>query len=203
MDAAKSPLDEGDAEVDAPPSAGPSVDVIYSEVTGRLSAQDAQIATLDSKANFGLGSATLLTAGVTGLATAVDEAREPSQDRSMAAERVATADLWWFGEHNAERLTDYITLASLGVYVLVIVFSFLAYNLRQWRVTPQPAPFFDEALSWPAESTKVQLAVQRIEDFEFNEKKIKAKVRWVRFAMLALLFEAILLLAVTVVQVRM
>ncbi len=154
----------------------PSLELIYDEIKGRLTYQVAQIGALDTKANFGLGSATLLTAGVATL-----------------GETVGTSFI-----------AALLTIAALAVYVLVIVivFSFCAYRLRPWSVTPNPRQVLDDAASWSEEETRARLAKQRVEDFERNEREISIKAMWVRRTLYALMFEGALLLLIAIDHIR-
>lgn len=180
----------------------PSLDLLYDEIQGRIAAQDAQISGLDSKANFGLASATLLTAGVTGLTKTIDEVQRPAEGSPASSIQPAIVDLWVVGEFKATGVVDALTIVSLVVYVLVIAFSFLAYRVRHWHVTPNPQQVLHEASWWPEEQTKATLAVKRADDFRLNEEKVLSKARWVRLALAALMVEAALLLTIALVQVR-
>lgn len=150
----------------------PSLNLIYDEIKGRLAYQQAQIGSLDGKANFGLGSATLLTAGIATLHSTV----KPSP------------------------LVNILTVVAFLVYVFVLVFSFCAYRLRTWSVTPNPRQLLDDATDWPEEKTRACLAQQRVEDFERNESEIAIKATWVRRALYALIAEGAVLLLIAIVH---
>jgi hypothetical protein len=152
----------------------PSLDLIYDEIKGRLAYQQTQIGALDAKANFGLGSASLLTAGITALQTA----SRPSL------------------------LGDVLTAGALAVYVLVIVFSFCAYRLRSWSVTPNPRQVLEDAAGCLEEETRARLAKQRVADFERNEREISIKAMWVRCELYALLAEGVVLMWIAIVHIR-
>lgn len=99
-------------------------------------------------------------------------------------------------------MADLLTIAALAVYTLVVVFSFCAYRLRPWSVTPNPRQILDDAANWSEEDTPARLAKQRVEDFERNEREIGIKAMWVRRTLCALMVEGALLLLIAIDHVK-
>lgn len=170
----------------------PSLDEVYEEVKERIEVQNEQIKTLDTKANFGLAAATLLTAGVTGLGRALGETQRTGEIESW---NILGRSI------TAENLVDWITIASLGAYVVAALGAYFAYKLRTFKVSPNPRRLIDKWIHEDPSETKAALTRSRVQDYEFNETVIETKVKWTNTAMIALVIEAVLLLAIAVVQV--
>jgi hypothetical protein len=136
--------------------AWPSADVIYEELRHRVALQLEQVDSLDGKANFVLGSASLLTAGV----AALRNAAEPTA--GQAPER------WCVLGWNAEAMTlvNIVIACAFAAFVGVVWCSFQAYRVRTFTVTPEPIAgaglVFQQYLGRPEGDTKVMLSNSRV-----------------------------------------
>lgn len=184
-------------EMDEYSLAWPSLDAVYEEVKDRIDVQNDQIKTLDAKANFGLVAATLLTAGVTGLGRALVESQAP--DAGITPTPASLGILGWNIEGAA--LVDWVTVLSLGAYVVAAIGAYFAYRLRDFKVSPNPISLRENYLDKDPAYTKGAITNSRVKDYLANEDVIKGKVRWTNVAMAALVAEAILLLLIGLVQV--
>lgn len=151
-----------------------SAELIHAELKGRLNEQNAQIATLDSKANFGLGSASLLTAGIIALQTSV-------QGRGF--------------------LVNLLTSACLGAYIVVVWFSYQAYRLRTFATPPKPAPFARKYMYYHPDVTREHLISELINAYSRNLRPIRDKIRYTELLHKALLAEATLLMLIACAEI--
>lgn len=170
----------------------PSLEVVYKEVQDSVAAQNDRLKTIDTKANFGLAAATLLTAGVTGLGRALGESG-----------RQLVASSWKvFGiELQVNQLVDWVTIISLGIYAFIAFSTFMAYRLRTFKESPQPQPLIDKYIYEEPIFTKAAITKARVRDYGINQETIEAKAVWVSLAMMLLVVEALLLVAIAVIQV--
>lgn len=127
----------------------PSLDVVYEEMQDSISVQNDRIKGIDTKANFGLAAATLLTAAVTGLGRALLEA--PQQGANPV----------WFGLP-ATLVVDAVTIVSLGVYALIAFTTYRAYRIQTFKDVPAPQRLLDKYLYEAPEITKAAIARARV-----------------------------------------
>ncbi len=161
-----------------------STDIVFDEVKRRFAFQDAQIAALDGKANFGIASASILTAAVTGLHSNLSQAKGSSALLGLSASMVV----------------DWLTLGAFLTYIVVVLTAFKAYNIRTWKMSPEPDGLINRYLREPERYTKSMLAVTIADDYNKNETVMERKIFWTKCALLSLLAEAGMLLLITVVQ---
>jgi len=172
----------------------PSLDLIYDLITGRIVEQNTQIAALDGKANFGLGSATLLITAATGLRAGLVTARQAGRTGDITVLSLAI---------NPTRLVDWLTLGAFVAYLLVITCAYNAYALRRYTIVPEPEPLQRKYMGEPAHKTKETVVAGLTKAFGENEALVGRKVAWTRWALRALFLEALLLLLMTVVQLAL
>lgn len=171
-----------------------SLDVVFEQVKSRMAAQDSQIATLDGKANFSLASATLLTAGVTGLQAAFSSAQETGPVNSFMV----------FGLNlPATAAISILTSVSLLAYVIVVFAAYQAYRVRDFKAVPKVQTLRDKYLQKTETETKTAMIDAWVEVFSRNEKLINNKLWWTNLVLFALAVEAFLLLLVTVVELAL
>lgn len=177
----------------------PSVDVVYDEIHNMVKAQNDRLKIIDTKANFGLAAATLLTAGVTGLGRALAE----SGQRMVASGQEVALPQWpVFGaDVPVTTMTDWVTIISLVIYALIAVSTYLAYRIRTYRDVANPRRLMDVYLYKAPAYTKAAIANQRAKNFAGNEAKINDKATWVNRAMILLIGEAALLVVIAIIQV--
>jgi hypothetical protein len=156
----------------------PSLDVIFDALRARLSAQDAQIATLDGKAGFVLGSASLLTAGAVGLRGAIFP--------------TAVAHHGW-GPISAESIGITEGSVALLIYLLLVLVAGQAYAIRKYGQVPK---IHELLLYFPAmqpQATRSWLVRAMAVAIGENAKTITKKIRWAKWALRLLALEALCL----------
>jgi hypothetical protein len=172
----------------------PSLDEVYDEVKDSIASQNDRLKSIDTKANFGLAAATLLTAGVTGLGKALS-------DPSASAKAGVKHDLWLFCARG-DTLADWVTIASLVVYVLAATCAFAAYRLRTFNEVPNPDRLVKHYIYQDANQTKAAIANARAKAYASNEKTIDRKAFWTSASMVLLILEAVCLLLIAFIQVK-
>ncbi len=180
---------------EATPTIPPSLDLAFEEAKRLIAAQDAQLAALDGKANFGLGSATLLTAGVAALRSSmnnVEEAAQVSGQPNMLTVRSFEVD--WLTVANG------LTIAALGVYAWVVLSALSAYGLRKYENAPDPQKLLARFLNKPEHETKRKIVEELADAFATNAEHAAAKVKWTRRVIWGLLAEAVVLVGIAAVQ---
>lgn len=176
----------------------PSLDVIYAEVKDRVALQIDQSQSLDSKANFVFGSASLVIAAL----AALRNAAKPAPGHSLGR-----WDL--FGWHLDKMLmVNVVTASALATFVGVVFCSMMAYRVHDFLVTPAPLAGAQNLMRfWSAhrpDITKAMLTESRINrDLPTNQAVIDRKAMWTKFALYGLMVEGLLLFAVAVVQVTL
>lgn len=153
-----------------------SLDLIFTEVKERLTRQSAQVSALDSKTNFGLGSASLLTA-LLGLQQGLQKP----------------------GHVPAPLMIPLIALVFLS-YLGVVFASYQAYRLRGYAVVPQPVVLRDEYLDEGIDETKRMLIEACILAYRENTILLDEKIAWTDRALGGLAVEAVLLAIVRLVK---
>lgn len=184
----------GQVAVEAPAVAQdwPSLDEIYDEVKDSVAAQNDRLKTIDTKANFGLAAATLLTAGVTGLGRALVDAGQRAIVPSWTVLGI---------QLRADQVIDWVTIASLGIYGLVALSAYAAYRLRTFKEAPDPNRLVAMYIHVDPRITKATITSERAKNYAINEKKIGRKAWWTNLAMVFLILEAFLLFIIALIQV--
>lgn len=151
------------------PTTSDSIDIVYDELKKRITVQDAQIGALDGKANFGLASASLLTAGIAGL-----------QNTFLTAQKAGpVSNISIFGFMvSPTTLINVLTVASFVAYVVVVLTAYMAYRILDFRVVPIPDKFVEKYLDKPPLYTKKRLIRTLVVAFHENERLVNQKVRW-------------------------
>ncbi len=161
-------------EKDAPKS----LDIVYQEAKERLALQHQQIATLDSKANFGLGSSTLLTAAVS------------FQDYALQ-QRLSSPIRW---------LVLSFVLGALVLYVRTVCAASEGYRLRTYMRTGEPKTLL-ELLKNDDHVTKQVLLRQFGDAYESNQREIEGKVKATKTMLRCLLYQALVVSGLVVLRV--
>lgn len=151
-----------------------SVELIHAEIKGRMNEQNAQIATLDTKANFGLGSASLLTAAIIALHSSVEG-------------------------HGL--IVNLLTALSLFAYSAVALFSFLAYKLRTFETPPAPEALMLYYIESQPDETMETLIKEMVDAYNKNLKPIRRKILYTKLTLFSLLVEAGLLMSIACAQI--
>lgn len=179
-----------------------NLEIVFETIKARLDLQLSQIGSIDGKVNFGLGSATLLTAATVALHNALDAAlRDPVTKLPIAPRPIG---LLGFTIQNPRPLIAWGSAIALLVYIGVVVFTFLAYRIRTFEVAGNPRTLMDKYLEQLDDrETKKDLAELMARNFVSNGKGIEAKVRWANWAMIFLGIEALVLLGLTYIQIQL
>ncbi|HSH81666.1 MAG TPA: hypothetical protein VLA19_24325 [Herpetosiphonaceae bacterium] len=185
-------IDDGAGAPGAPTEERSGLDVVFALIQGRLAEQRAHISTLDSKANFGLGSATLLIAGAANLRNALAITQQAGQARGDISFVGLTVD--------PIVAANGLTVAALLTYGVVILATFQAYTLRRYSVAPEPAPLLEHYLNAPADYVKERVARTMADSYAKNERLVRGKVRWTKMALGGLVIEAVWLLLMAALQ---
>lgn len=159
--------------------ASKTVEIALEEVRLAIARQDAQTATLDSKANFGLGSATLLTA-ILGF--------------HQASAHSARAPFWVVA-------TIVCTIIGFGVYGYVVWSSYQAYKLRTFEAVPDPRELEDTYLNVEPDDIRLALIKARSKAFTHNYDLLTDKAKWTNKALKALGCEALTLGLISLIQI--
>jgi hypothetical protein len=165
-----------------------NLDVILAYIKDVAAAQTAQIAALDGKANFGLTAASLLTTGVASL-HGVDPSRTagiPLLPHLSPAILIPAASL--------------VTGFAFAIYLLVVFSAYQAYKVRTYTVVPNPSVLLKDYWNKSPFDTKSTLAATLADAVSDNQKQAEKKATWVSVVMRSLLAEAVLLLALLVLQ---
>jgi hypothetical protein len=185
--------------------ASPSIDVVLDNAKRSLAIQDDQIKALDAKANFSLATATLLT-------TAIAAVNKSVLDRTTAAIQAADATARALAENKpvptpisppnpvVVQLAFWLGIVAALVYLLVVVSSFMAYRLREYRLAPDATKLLWQH-SQPELTTKRLLAGALAKYAVYNDKAIADKVAWTQRTLILLVMEAVLLLLLTATQI--
>ncbi len=153
----------------------PSLNLAFEMTKEQLSYQPSIVDALDSKANFTLSSATVLTIAATVFRGT------------------------FFAQMNSA-LTDVIELVLLVLYAIILFCSYQAYCLRPYTSVPHPAKF-EKYLRENEEYTKGVLYSTMVDAFEKNEGTINKKSKWATLAMSGLIIEGAITALTTLLQV--
>lgn len=163
----------------------PSLDVVLEHVKKHIDTQNAQIATLDTKASFVLGSGSLLTAGVTGFWNGVSETLgQPAQvdDRPVLL-YIAVGT----------------TIFALLFYLGLVWSAFQAYRIRPYCGITKLRELRNTYLTRPEIDTKSVLLDTQITAAEESEQAINEKVTWSKRAIAGLIGQAVLIAVMIVI----
>jgi len=155
------------------PSEFPSLDIALQISRDMLAAQLSHVDSLDTKANFVLGSSTLLTAAAIAL-------------------RGTTTQAALFVRVGA--------LLAVVAYLSVVGLALLAYMLRKYHQAPNPIDL--EPYMWETElRTKGDVLREVVDAYAKNKIVIARKAFWLRISLFAFGGEAVLLAIIAIVQV--
>ncbi len=123
--------------------------------------------TIDSKANFVLGSATVIIGTFAAFITG-----RPSLSQSLI-----------------------VYFPLFLSYLITIIFAFLGYNVREYKDAPAPRKFLDLLLHQGQTQTRYQVFCALVYVYEYNERQLAFKIRFVSIALIFLCIESIVLMA--------
>lgn len=152
----------------------PATSVYYDVASSRLDAQMQRIDQLDVKVATAYASGSAILAIFAGLMAIT----------SLPANR-------------AIRIAVLALLAlSIGVYVALVVFLFLAYRVSDWSLRPDLATLKRNCASYDEDVMREWVADECILSVQENEQGIANKAYWLYLALVALAGEAALLACV-------
>ena len=136
-----------------------SLNLIFQEVKDRLNQQFDQIETITSRAAFVMGFASLVLSSLLSIRRAIGS------------------------------ITDckivYFVLAVI-LYVIVLVFAYLAYDLKAYRRDPEPAPLRDKYIDKSDHFTRRKVLSNFIQSFEQNKVMISKRLLFLRISIYSL-----------------
>lgn len=156
------------------PTDFPSMDTVVDFTREKLSAQLAHADSLDTKANFVLGSATLLTAAAVAL-------------RSSAS-------------HISLGFMHVLGVIAMVVYLAVVFASLSAYMTREYHQAPNPVEL--EPYIWEEPlKTKGDTLREMVKAYKENKTILQNKARWLKWSLLGFGLEAVLLAVLAIAQI--
>lgn len=163
----------------------PSLDFIFEQVAASRASLTAQADALDTKAGLVLGSASFLTAGAASL-------------QGTLASRAAAHVLLGV---RLSAIVPMLTLVTVCIYLFAVFAAWSAYRARVYVVAPAPNHLLDYLADGENE-TKLAVTRALVEVYLQQERPmIFYKVRWTRWALSALLIEAIWLATIVILSV--
>ncbi|HEX8598507.1 MAG TPA: hypothetical protein VF952_08330 [Chloroflexia bacterium] len=168
-----------------------SLSIIYDLVQQRVTAQYERINSLDTKAGFVLGSATLLTGGISALQQVAITTMTDlnSKDPSTVAQ-------WKIGIGGA-------SLLAVLFYLVLVFASIQAYKIRKYNALSRVRTLIDKYYENEEVDTKEVLVDTLATLVEENDQIIDRKALWTQRAISCLMIEAILLAILTMLQLAL
>jgi len=164
----------------------PNLDLLYEVVKARVADQSAQIGTLDTKANFGVASSSLLITSVAGLRTAFAAAQQAHAVGDLVLPGGA-------GRVNTATAVNSLTVAALALFIVLVFCAYKAYQLRRYTVVPKLKVLLDDYWDRSVVDTKADLTTTIADAFCDNEVLIEDKVWWTKAVLACLIMQACLL----------
>ncbi|MGA7732453.1 MAG: hypothetical protein WCD37_14435 [Chloroflexia bacterium] len=169
-----------------------SLDAMLDVAKRKLDAQNSQISTLDSKAGFVLGSASLLTAGIAAFQKGAFDAID------TLARNNAALPSW---VHPVLSVLVLVAVAVVvALYLTVVWASYHAYKLRDYRAIAIDWDVRSMYLNQQQEKTKLDFLDATIAAVEENTKIIEEKREFTETAVNSLVLEAYLIAGLVVAQ---
>jgi hypothetical protein len=145
-----------------------------------LSRQVQQADTLNTKAGFILGSASLLTGVLT--------AWRVPHPSLVSVLGLPAVNVGW------------LPVAAVGTYFLVVVTSFTAYRLQNYNLAPDPRVLREKYLTRDAQETQRAAFKASTLAFEANLRTIGRKIAWTWTAFGCLILEAAIVALILLVE---
>ena len=162
----------------------PSLDIVLDLVRDQLNTQDDYANTLDAKAGFILGSASLLT-GI----LVIFKIPLPVGDFLVRLLGSGTA-----------RWLSALPVVALVIYLVIVTTAYKAYRLRNFYQVPNPNTLVDAYLTQAENATKATMVATMLTVFNDNEHTLKGKAASTSVAFAALWIEAFTVLLMLIVQ---
>ena len=166
-------------------SNAPSLDIVLDLVRDQLKAQDDYAGSLDAKAGFILGSASLLT-GV----LVVFKIPLPVSG-SLLVRLPGLGVVNWLSS---------LPAAALVIYLVIVTTAYMAYRLRNFQQVPKPNILASLYLMETENATKATVLATMLTVFNHNERMLDKKATWTSLAFGALWLEGLTVFAMLVVQ---
>lgn len=152
----------------------PSLDLGLDLMRDNLSQQMSSADSIDAKAGFILGSASLIT-GVL-----------------VAWHKLPTG---------APGIVQWLPAIAICVYVAVVTFAGLAYAVRPYKLSPDPVKLRDRYLFWTDVKAKDEIFHGMVISWLKNGKQIGIKLHWLSLAFAAFAIQIIIVAAIIVTEV--
>lgn len=149
-------------------SRSPSLQFILEQMQHRVETQDAQIVTLDAKANFNLTAATVLAAGLASYA----------------------ANLLAFKLNDFTSIRGAAIVFSILLYLALILSVWQAHRVRVFLHAPEPQDLINY-VDKPLDKTHFDLADGMRYSLQVNQLEVEKKADWVIRSERLLLIEAV------------
>lgn len=176
----------------------PSLDIVHESVKLQIADQSALVSTLDNKAGISIGAATILAGVIASLSRDLAESQAVLTD---PLKRVSIPLTNW--DFDASQTASNVLVATVVIYIAVVVTGFQAYRLRGFRAAPEVERMIDLYLYCDPVETKAAFTHALANAYQANNRLIEWKTRWVSAAITAVAIEAILALVISYVQYEM
>jgi hypothetical protein len=154
----------------AMPSLPLGIDLMRDNLTQQMSQADS----IDTKAGFILGSASLIT----GVLVA-----------------------WHKLPQGAPGVVQWLPAIAIGVYLLVVAFAALAYAVREYALSPDPVKMRDRYVFLDDQEAKDHIFHGMVISWLKNKKGIGIKLHWLELAFAAFGIQVLVVAAITVAEV--
>lgn len=161
----------------ATPDNGPSLDFLLTLAQTRIDEENKLISTLDTKAGFALGSASLLTTGVAAFGKTVFD----------VAGKLAESDLRLADEPKA--IIAVLVLGALFSFLFLVYSGYQAYRIRDIQALTEIRKVVKENLGGAEAETKAIILDTLGKIIEANEVEIEKKAAWTQRAVFTFFIE--------------
>ncbi len=158
----------------------PSLDFVLDEIKARREVSSSQISTLDTKASFVLGAASLLIAGVTGFQGAITHDNVTNRLCDLSGRNCSII--------TSTTVVHIIAAIASLIYFGVVWSAWKAYKLQTYKFTDPIG--LQRFVAHPEHESKVALLRALIKAYKEDEETIKRKIYWADRALRAFLAEA-------------
>lgn len=168
-------------------NSAPSLDVVFDYVKIYSESQDTQISALDSKAGFVLGSASLLTTGVS-----VFQSSSLSASAQLVIRGIIPVWSYW--------LVFSLLCLALITYALSVLTAYQAYKVQGYSTISEIKLLRDKYIDEAPDVTKQALLDTMVEAVEINKVKVENKAVWTKRSLVLLGVEAVFVAILISVQ---
>lgn len=171
------------------PSALSGLDFVFDLVREQFAIQREYASSLDNKAGIILGSTSILTAVL--LVVQVPSLKN------------AVFSLQSVGEFLLSLLVNYevfLPFIAIMIYLSLVLTSFRAYGIYNYQQVPEPNQLYASYMAKPEEVTKSVVLKTILDAYNHNEKLLRRKIVWTKWAFRALWAEALIVAVILTVK---